>query len=77
MKITIYGSGCAKCKQVEDLVKKIVAETGVNAEVVKVSDMREMISAGVLSTPAVGIDGIIKASGRIPGAEEIKNWIAN
>ena len=75
MKITVYGPGCAKCKQTEDLVKRVVAETGVNAEVIKVSDIREMIAAGIMSTPAVAVDGTMKVSGRVPNTDEIKKWI--
>jgi small redox-active disulfide protein 2 len=75
MKITVYGPGCAKCKQTEELVKRVVAETGVTAEVIKVSDIREMIAAGIMSTPAVAVDGSMKVSGRVPNADEIKKWI--
>jgi small redox-active disulfide protein 2 len=76
MKITVYGPGCAKCKQTEEMVKRVVAETGVNAEVVKVSDIREMIAAGIMSTPAVAVDGVMKVIGRVPKPEEIKEWIS-
>ncbi len=75
MKITVYGPGCAKCKQTEELVKKAVAETGVTAEVVKVSDIREMIAAGIMSTPAVAVDGVMKVTGKVPNINEIKAWI--
>jgi len=74
-KVTIYGPGCAKCKQTEELVKRVVAESGVPVEVVKVSDIKEMVTAGILSTPAVAVDGVIKAAGRVPKAEEVKAWI--
>jgi len=76
MKITIYGSGCAKCKQTEALVQRVVAECGVPAEVVKVSEIREIVSAGILTTPAVAVDGVVKVSGRVPTADEVKRWIA-
>lgn len=75
MKITVYGPGCAKCKQTEELVRRVVAETGVQAEVVKVSDIKEMVTAGIMSTPAVAVDGVIKMAGRVPRAEDIKQWI--
>ena len=75
MKITVYGPGCAKCKQTEELVRRVVAETGITAEVVKVSDIKEMITDGIMSTPALAVDGVMKVAGRVPKAEEIKEWI--
>ena len=75
MTITVYGPGCAKCKQTEELVRRVIAETGITAEVVKVSDLKEMITAGIMSTPAVAVDGAIKVAGRVPKAEEVKQWI--
>ena len=75
MTITVYGPGCAKCKQTEELVRRVIAETGITAEVVKVSDLKEMITAGIMSTPAVAVDGAIKVTGRVPKAEEVKQWI--
>lgn len=74
--ITVYGPGCAKCKQTEELVHRVVAETGADANVVKVSDIKEMVTAGIMSTPAVAVDGVIKVSGRVPKADEVKQWIA-
>ena len=75
MKITVYGPGCAKCKQTEELVRRVVAEVGVEAEIVKVSDIKEMIMAGIMSTPAVAVDGVVKVSGRVPKADEVQQWI--
>lgn len=73
--ITVYGPGCAKCKQTEELVRRVVSESGIDADVVKVSDIKDMITAGIMSTPAVAVDGVVKVSGRIPKADEIKQWI--
>ncbi len=75
MKITVYGPGCAKCKQTEELVRRVVAQTGIEAEVIKTSDIKEMITTGIISTPAVAVDGVIKLAGRVPKAEEVKQWI--
>ena len=74
--ITVYGPGCAKCKQTEELVRRVIAETGADAEVVKVSDIREMVTAGVMSTPAVAVDGAVKVSGKVPSVDEIKQLIS-
>ncbi|MHB9024503.1 MAG: thioredoxin family protein [Armatimonadota bacterium] len=74
--ITVYGPGCAKCKQTEELVRRVVADHGLEATVVKVNDIKEMISAGIMSTPAVAVDGVVKSAGRVPTADEIQQWIA-
>jgi len=75
MEIKILGPGCPKCKQAEDLVKAMVAETGVDANVEKVSDLMEIAGYGVFGTPAVVVDGEVKSVGKIPTKEEIKTWI--
>lgn len=75
MKIEIFGSGCPKCKQLEANARKAVDETKKKADIVKVTDIEEMINRGVMTTPAIAIDGVIKASGRVPTAEEIKKWL--
>jgi small redox-active disulfide protein 2 len=73
--IQVFGPGCARCKQTEQLVRIALKDLGLEAEVVKVSDYQEMAAAGVMATPAVAIDGTIKASGRIPTLAEIKGWL--
>jgi small redox-active disulfide protein 2 len=75
MTITIYGSGCAKCRETEALVRRVVAELGVAVEVEKVEDIRAMVMAGILSTPAVAVDGVMKIAGRMPRPDEVKSWI--
>ena len=75
MKIEILGSGCPKCKQLEENTRKALEETKKKAEIVKVTDINEIISRGVMATPAIIIDGKLKASGRIPEVEEIKKWL--
>ncbi len=75
-KITVYGPGCMKCKQTEALVRRVVAETGAEATVEKVSDFQAIAAAGILSTPAVAVDGVVKLKGRVPTAEELRRLIA-
>jgi len=75
MEIKILGPGCPKCKQTEDLVRKVVIETGVDANVEKVSDLMEIAGYGVFGTPAVVVDGEVKSVGKIPTMEEIKTWM--
>ncbi len=66
MKIVVYGPGCARCYETERIVRHVLAETNVSADVQKVSDYQAMAAAGVMATPAVSIDGVIKMTGRVP-----------
>jgi small redox-active disulfide protein 2 len=75
MEIKIMGPGCPKCAEAEKIVKDAVAKAGVAATVAKVSDFQEMAKHGVLSTPAVVIDGVIKCVGRVPTATELAGWL--
>jgi len=72
MKIEILGTGCAKCRATENNVRKAVEELGIQAEVVKIEDLQDIINRGVMMTPAVVVDGQIKISGHQPSVEEIK-----
>lgn len=75
MKIEILGSGCANCRRLEENAKKAVSELGMKIEISKVTDMKKIIESGVMSTPAIAIDGKVKASGRIPDVKEIVGWL--
>ena len=75
MHIVVYGPGCARCHETERVVRKVLAELQCDADLQKVSDYQAMVAAGVLATPAVSVDGIIKVSGRTPKAEEVKTWL--
>jgi small redox-active disulfide protein 2 len=75
MKIMILGPGCAKCKKVEKIVKNVVAETNSDAIVEKVTDMMEIAGYGVMSTPAVVVNGEVKCVGKIPEKDDIKVWL--
>lgn len=77
MKIEILGSGCSKCRSLTALVERVVKETGITAEIVKVEDIAEIVKRGVLSTPVLVIDGDIKLAGRTASAGEIKKLIEN
>ena len=75
MKIKVLGSGCPKCEQTEQIVKEAVAESGLSAEVEKVTDTMEIARHGVFGTPAVVVDGEVKSVGKIPAKDEIKSWL--
>ncbi|NPV62595.1 MAG: thioredoxin family protein [Methanotrichaceae archaeon] len=73
--IEVLGTGCAKCKSLLKNVEKAVQESGVEAEIVKVDSLQEIMDRGVMMTPALFIDGEAKAVGRAPGVEEIKKLL--
>lgn len=75
MNITVYGPGCARCVEAEKLVKSVVTEKNSTATVEKITDLKAMMAAGVMSTPAVAVDGVLKLTGRIPTKEEVAAWI--
>ena len=71
MKIQILGSGCPKCKKLEENAREAIATLGIEAEVVKVSDMDTIMNMGVLMTPAFAVDGEVKKAGKLLSVEEI------
>ena len=75
MKIEIFGPGCAKCNSLEKNIKEAVTQLGSQAEVVKVSDINEMVKRGVMFTPALFIEGKKMSEGKVPSMEDIKSWI--
>jgi len=76
MIIKILGSGCPNCQKLEDNAKKAVKELGLqNVQVEHIYEIDKIIEYGVMSTPAIVIDEEVKAAGRIPDIEEIKNWL--
>jgi small redox-active disulfide protein 2 len=75
MEIKILGPGCPRCGEVEKRTINALTELNVAADVQKVKDIKGISSYGVFSTPALVINKIVKASGRIPSVAEIKEWI--
>ncbi len=75
MEIKVLGPGCPKCQQTDKLVRDVVAEAGVEADVEKVTDMMKIAGYGVFGTPAVVVDGEVKSVGNIPSKEDVKSWL--
>jgi small redox-active disulfide protein 2 len=75
MEIKVLGPGCANCNKLEKVVSEAAKELGITDPVQKVSDIKEMLSFGVISTPALVIDGKVKFSGRVPSKDEIKRYL--
>jgi small redox-active disulfide protein 2 len=75
MIIKILGTGCAKCKALYEESSKAVQELKIDAEVVKIENMKDIVSYGVMRTPALVVDEEVKAVGKVLSAEEIKKII--
>ena len=75
MKIEILGTGCPKCKKLYEISEEAVKELGISAEIIKVTDINKIIDYGVMVTPALVIDGDVMVAGKIPGKQEITDWI--
>jgi small redox-active disulfide protein 2 len=75
-KLQILGSGCMKCNKLAQAAESAAREMGLEYEIEKVSDMQKIISFGVMATPALVVDGIVKVSGRVPAPEEMKTLLA-
>jgi small redox-active disulfide protein 2 len=75
-KIEVLGPGCPNCQGLEANVRAALAEAGVEAEIVKVTDYREIMRYGIMSTPGLVIDGVVVSAGRVPNAGEIAGWLS-
>jgi len=75
MEIKVLGTGCAKCKKLEEMVRETVSELSVDADIIKVTDLNEILEYDIMMTPGLVVDGNIVCSGRIPKKDEIKNWL--
>jgi small redox-active disulfide protein 2 len=76
MRLQILGTGCAKCKQLLANAEQAVAGMDPPVEVEKIEDIREIMKFRILATPALAVDGVVKAAGRVLSPEEIKKLIA-
>lgn len=75
-KIQVLGPGCQKCRVLYEHVDQAVQELGLVCEVEKVTDMNAIVGFGVMSTPALVVDGQVKFSGRVPSAEQLKEILS-
>jgi small redox-active disulfide protein 2 len=75
MEIKVCGPGCANCNKAENIVREAVADAGVDAQILKIIDFAEMAKIGVLSTPAIVINGQIKCVGKVPTKNEVSGWL--
>jgi len=74
--IKILGPGCANCKRLEEIARKSVADLGIEAEFVKVTDYKDILAYNILSTPGLVVNEKVVSSGRIPAPASVAAWIA-
>ncbi len=75
-KLQILGTGCPKCKKLAELTEQAARELGLEYELVKVTEINDIMDFGVMMTPALAVNGKVKVAGKIPSVEEIKSWIS-
>jgi small redox-active disulfide protein 2 len=75
MEIKILGSGCSKCKSLEEVTRKVVKDNGIDASIKKVEDIVEIMKFNIMTTPALVVDGKVVVKGRVPSADEIKQLL--
>lgn len=76
MRIQILGMGCAKCEKLEARTRQAAQELDLAFEIEKVKDLPKIMSFGVMVTPALVVDGVVKVAGKVPGVEDIKKFLA-
>ena len=75
-KIQILGTGCPKCKKLAEAAEQAALALGIEFELEKVTDLNDIMSFGVMMTPALAVDGVVKASGKVPSPEELKEILS-
>lgn len=74
-KIQILGTGCSKCLKLTENAQKAAKDSGVDAEIEKVQNINDIMSYGVMMTPALAVDGVVKSVGKVLSVEEIKKFL--
>jgi small redox-active disulfide protein 2 len=75
--IKILGSGCANCKRLEQIARKVVEEMSIEADIVKVTEYQDIMTYNVLSTPGLVVNEKLVSTGRIPTPAEVTAWVAD
>ncbi|MBN2007912.1 TM0996/MTH895 family glutaredoxin-like protein [candidate division KSB1 bacterium] len=75
MNVKVLGTGCSKCKLLEERIKKVAAENNIDIDLEKVTNINDIMSFGVMLTPGLVVDGEVKTSGKIPSEDQVLSWI--
>lgn len=74
-KLQILGTGCPKCLKLTELTEQAAQELGLEYEIVKVTDINEIMSFGIMMTPGLAVDGNVKVAGKIPSVDDLKKML--
>lgn len=75
IRIQVLGTGCPKCKKMAEVAEDAALEMDVEYELEKVTDLNQIMNFGVMMTPALAVDGVVKVSGKVPSKEVIKEML--
>jgi small redox-active disulfide protein 2 len=75
-KIQVLGLGCAKCKKLAEHTEQAAKELGIDCEIEKITDITQIVNFGVVMTPGLVVDGVVKTSGKVPSVEEVKKLLS-
>ncbi len=75
-KLQVYGTGCPKCKRLAEVAEEAAKELEIDYEMEKVTDINQIVAAGIMGTPALSVDGQVKVSGKVPSKDEMKSLIS-
>lgn len=75
LEIKVLGTGCAKCKELERMCFDVAAENNITADIQKVTDLKDIMSYGIIQTPGLVINGVVKLSGKLPTSSTLLQWM--
>lgn len=73
--IKVLGTGCAKCKTTYQTIEKVISENNLDVTLTKVEDIVEILNSGIMATPAVAVNGVVKIKGHVPSEKEVKQLL--
>ena len=76
-KLQILGTGCPKCKKLTENTETAARDLGIPYQMEKVTDIKEIMAFGVMMTPALAVDGVVRVSGKVPSVEELERILAS
>ena len=76
MKLQVFGTGCEKCKKLAEAVQAAADALGADYTLEKVTDLSDIMAAGVMMTPALSVDGVVKVSGKVPSPDELQSLLS-
>ncbi|HWQ82854.1 MAG TPA: thioredoxin family protein [Ignavibacteria bacterium] len=75
VEVKVLGSGCARCKELEKMCFNVAVDNNIDADIQKISDLKEIMSYGIMQTPGLVINGKVKLAGKLPTAPTLLHWM--